>query len=499
MNDLAITSRRPTLHDFAAGLVVFLVAMPLCMGIATASNAPAVAGLISGIVGGIVVGLLSGSATSVTGPAGGLIPIVALQIASLGSFQAFLLAAVVAGVIQIVLGIARLGFLASFAPTSVVKGLLAAIGIIIVLKQIPHLIGNDLDPQGEMSFFQTNQRTTFSAIMAMFAGFHPGAAVIGFVSLGILILWGCSSRLKQAWIPGSLVAMAVAVVLSESFSRLGPQWAITGNHLLNVPVPENGGGYLGYLTFPDFAQWNNPDVYRAAFVIAVVGSLESLLSLEAIDRIDPLMRESPTNRELIAQGVGNSLAGLIGGIPMTIVIIRSSIGLSLGARTRATTIVQGVLLLAGLTMFPGAINRIPLAAIAAVLIASGSRLANPQILRRLYVQGGDQFLPFLATVVAIVLTDVLTGLLIGLAISTGFVLRSNLLRPMRRIRERHPSGEVLRIELPNQVSFLNKASLERSLMQIPPGGHVVIDGRQTDSIDSDVRALIEDFREKAGP
>ncbi len=499
MTELSTHSTRIGMKDLTAGVVVFLVSMPLCIGIATASGAPAHTGIIAGIIGGIVVGLLSGSHTSIAGPAGGLIPIVAWQIQSLGSYPAFLLAVVVAGALQLAMGLARLGFLASFAPTSVIKGLMAAIGVIVVLKQIPHILGHDSDPEGEMAFFQVDQRNTFSELAAIFGDYHLGAAVIGLSCLAILMLWNSSGRLKRSGVPGSLVAILWGVLLSEVFARVGGSWAVTGNHLLSIPVPKTGEGLSAFLAFPDFSQWNNPAVYRAAVVIAVVASLETLLSLEVIDRLDPFKRESPTSRELMAQGVGNTLCGFVGGIPLSTVIIRSSINVSMGAQSRWAAVLQGVLLLVGLTAIPSGLNRIPMASIAAVLMVTGFRLASPRVIRRMFAEGREQFLPFMITVLAIVLTDVLTGLLIGLAISIGFVLRSNLMRPLPSIRERHPSGDVLRIELGNQVSFLNKAALERALLDIPRGGHVVIDGRQTDYIDPDVRNLIDDFRERTGP
>jgi carbonic anhydrase len=484
--------------DVTAGLVVYLVALPLCLGVAKASEAPYFAGILAGIIGGIVVGLLSGSHTSVSGPAAGLTAVVATQIGKL-SFEGFLLAVVIGGIIQIVMGIARLGFLSSFVPTAVIKGLLAAIGIILILKQIPHVLGHDSDPEGEMAFFQWDERNTFTEILAILNDYHLGAALIGLTALAVLIVWDKVKFLKQLPIPSPLVAVLVGVSISEYLRTVGGPWVVSGSHLVEVPVSEGITGLKQFLTTPDFRQIGNPSVFLAGLTIAIVASLETLLNLEAVDRLDPHKRESPASRELVAQGIGNTLAGLVGGIPVTSVIVRSSVNVNMGATSKVSAIIHGVLLLTSVAFFPTWLNRIPLASLAAILLVTGFKLASPKIIKGLWREGREQFLPFAATVVAIVLTDLLIGIVIGLVISIGFVLRSNLLRPMRSTVEKHAGGDVLRIELASQVSFLNKAAIERALLDVPTGGHVLIDGRATEYIDPDVRHLIEEFKDRTGP
>lgn len=486
-------------RDLAAGLVVFLVALPLCLGIAVASDAPPFAGLLSGIVGGVMVGLLSGSHTSVSGPAAGLTAVVAAQIALLGSFQAFLLAVVLAGLIQIALGAARAGSLASFFPTSVIKGLLAAIGVILILKQIPHVVGHDPDPEGDMAFYQPDHGTTLSGLLHLASHFHPGAAAVGVASLALLIAWDRCRSLKRSPVPAPLVVVALGVGLSLAFGRLGGSWAIHASHLVQVPVAESLGGFVGFLQLPDFAQWRNPAVYRAALTIAAVTTLETLLNLEAVDRLDPRQRTSPPSRELVAQGVGNVLVGLIGGLPMTSVVIRSSVNINAGGRTKLAAVVHGLLLLFCVAALPAWLNRVPLACLAAILLVTGLKLVSPELVRRMWTEGRPQFIPFAATVVAIVVTDLLVGVLIGLAVSIGFILRSNMRRPLRRVIEKHLGGEVVHIDLANQVSFLNRAVLSRVLNEVPPGGHVLLDARDTDYFDPDVLDLIRDFAAQTGP
>ena len=497
MNQTAAPSRF-SFTDVTAGLVVYLVALPLCLGVAKASEAPYFAGILAGIIGGILVGLLSGSHTSVSGPAAGLTAVVATQIGKLG-FEGFLLAVVIGGVLQIMMGVARLGFLSSFVPTAVIKGLLAAIGIILILKQIPHVLGHDSDPEGEMAFFQWDERNTFSEILAVLNDYHLGAAFIGLTALAVLIIWDKVKFLKQLPIPSPLVAVLVGVGISEYLRTVGGPWVVSGSHMVEVPVSEGFTGLKQFLTTPDFHQIGNPAIFLAGLTIAIVASLETLLNLEAVDRLDPHKRESPASRELVAQGVGNTLAGLIGGIPVTSVIVRSSVNVNMGATSKVSAIVHGVLLLTSVAFFPTWLNRIPLASLAAILLVTGFKLASPKIIKGLWKEGREQFLPFAATVFAIVLTDLLIGIVIGLVISIGFVLRSNLLRPMRTMLEKHAGGDVLRIELASQVSFLNKAAIERALLDVPSGGHVLIDGRSTEYIDPDVRHLIDEFKERTGP
>ena len=486
-------------RDLTAGLVVFLVALPLCLGVALASNAPLLSGVLAGIVGGILVGILSGSHTSVSGPAAGLTAVVAAQIASLGSFEAFLLAVVIAGLIQIALGLARAGFLAAFFPSSVIKGLLAAIGVILILKQIPHVLGHDPDPEGDMAFLQPDDENTFSELGRLLGDIQPGAAVIGLVSIALLVVWDRWRSLKRSNIPAPLVVVLLGVGISLVFRRLGGRWVIEPSHLVQVPVADSLAGFFGLLPTPDFSQWSNPAVYIAAVTIAAVASLETLLNLEAVDKLDPQRRTSTPSRELMAQGIGNVVAGLIGGLPITSVIVRSSVNINAGGRTKLATIVHGVLLLVSVVFLPAWLNLIPLSCLAAILLVTGVKLASPALVRRMWDEGRYQFVPFALTVVAIVLTDLLIGVLIGLAVSIGFILRSNVRRPLRRIVEKHLGGEVVHIELANQVSFLNRAALARVLDEVPRGGHVLLDAQNTDYIDPDVLDLIRDFKEQTAP
>lgn len=498
MSEPSRFSSRALLKDLPAGLVVFLVALPLCLGIALASNAPLFSGVVAGIVGGIVVGALSGSHTSVSGPAAGLTAIIAAQIGALGSFRALLLAIVLAGLIQIALGVARAGFIAAFFPSSVIKGLLAAIGLILILKQIPHMLGHDTDPVGDMAFDQVDKENTFTELIATAFDLHTGAAVVGLVSLAVLVFWDKVKVLKQSLVPAPLLVVVLGVGLAELFAGFGDGWAIQRAHLVNVPVVTNGG-FDELLQTPDWSQILNPSLYVAAFTIAIVASLETLLNLEAVDRIDPEQRRSPPDRELWAQGVGNVVAGLVGGLPITSVIVRSSVNVNAGNKTRFSAIFHGVLLIGCVLLVPGLLNRIPLACLAAILVVTGFKLASPQLVRQMWAAGRPQFLPFVVTVVAIVATDLLKGIAVGLLVAIGFILRSNLTRPLRRVLEKHATGEVMRIELANQVSFLNRAALETALDAVPHGGHVLLDARNTDYIDPDVLDLLEDFRRTAAP
>ncbi len=486
-------------RDLAAGLVVFLVALPLCLGVALASGAPLFSGVLAGIVGGILVGLLSGSHTSVSGPAAGLTAIVAAEIVSLGSFPTFLLAVVLAGMIQIGLGLSRAGFIAAFFPSSVIKGLLAAIGTILILKQIPHVFGHDSDPEGEMSFQQPDHENTFSELLQIIDDLHPGAAAIGLMSILLLIVWDRWKVLKKSAIPAPLVVVLVGVGISLLFRRFGGVWSIEESHLVQVPVAESLTGFVGFLQYPDFSQWLNPAVYTAGATIAAVASLETLLNLEAVDKLDPQQRDSPTNRELVAQGIGNVVTGLIGGLPVTSVIVRSSVNINAGSRTKLAAIVHGVLLLTCVVLLPAWLNLIPLSCLAAILLVTGVKLVSPALIKQMWEQGRYQFIPFVATLLAIVFTDLLTGVGIGLAVSLAFILNSNMRRPVRRIEERHLGGSVLHIELANQVSFLNRAAISKALDEVQRGGHVLLDAQNTDYIDPDVLDLIRDFKEKKAP
>lgn len=487
------------ISDTKSGLVVFFVALPLCLGIALASGAPLMSGLLAGIVGGTMVGLLSGSHTSVSGPAAGLSAVVAAQILSLGSFSTFLMALILAGVIQIVLGLVKGGFISEFFPSSVIKGLLAAIGVIIIFKQIPHLIGHDSDPEGDMSFSQPDLETTFSELFRMFGDYQLGAAVVGLLSVGLLVLWDNWKPLKTSLFPAPVAVVLFGIATGLWFEHLGDPWVIKPSHLVQVPVAGNLAELFGLLPRPDFSQWMNPAVYTAGITLAVVASLETLLNLKAVDQLDRHQRTSPPNQELFAQGIGNVACGFIGGLPITSVIIRSSVNVNAGGKTKLATIIHGTLLLVSVPLIPVWLNAIPLSCLAAILLMTGIKLASPTLIKQMWSEGRYQFIPFAGTVVAIVFTDLLIGIIIGLTVAVGFILNSNMRRPVHRFVEKHLGGDVVHIELANQVSFLNRAALSKVLHEVPHQGRVLLDARNTDYIDPDVLDLIRDFTEKTGP
>ena len=484
--------------DLAGGLVVFLVALPLCLGIALASGAPMVAGIVSGVVGGLLVSWLSGSHTSVSGPAAGLVAVVLGQVAVLGSYEAFLVAVIMAGAIQILLGALRAGFIAAFFPSSVIKGLLAAIGLILILKQIPHMVGHDADPEGDMGFLQADGKNTISELFSSLFDLDPGALMIGLVSLAILLAWD-RSRFKKSLIPAPLVVVLLGVAVNLVLKAKGSSWAIGPSHLVQLPTVAGLGEFLRALPSPDLKAFGNPAIIMAAVTIAVVASLETLLNLEAVDKLDPRKRVSPPNRELMAQGAGNMVSGLLGGLPITSVIVRSSVNINAGAATRLSAFFHGALLALLVLFAPRWLNEIPLASLAAVLIVTGLKLASPALFRQMWAEGRSQFVPFIVTVLAIVFTDLLIGVLIGLGTGLAFILHSNYRRPILRFMEHHVSGDVLRIEFSNQVSFLNRAVLEQTLDSVPTDGHVVLDARNTDYIDPDILDLIDDFRKQTAP
>jgi carbonic anhydrase len=476
-----------------AGIVVFLVALPLCLGIALASGAPLFSGIISGIIGGIVVGAISGSHTSVSGPAAGLAAVVLASITKLGAFEILLASIFIAGVLQLILGVARAGFIANYIPSNVIKGLLAAIGILLILKQIPHAIGYDANHADETSFIQANGDNTFSAILHALDAITPGALIIALVSMVILVYWDKTPLKNVKLLPAPLFVVALSVLLHLAFNRFFPALSIAPAHLVDIP-PLDIGNLGNYLNFPDLAHFTNHDVWLVGITIAIVASLETLLNVEAVDKLDPHKRETPPNRELVAQGVGNICAGLLGGLPLTSVIVRSSVNVQNDNRTKASAIFHGVLLLASVLVLAPALNLIPLAALAAILIVTGYKLAKVSLFRDMYKKGWSQFVPFAVTVAAIVLTDLLTGVLIGLAASLFYLMRSNFRNPFSIEQYRLHIGEVVKMELPNQVSFLNKATIKSALWDIPANANVLIDAGNTDYIDHDVLEIIADYR-----
>ncbi|MCO6045086.1 SulP family inorganic anion transporter [Aeoliella sp. ICT_H6.2] len=493
--------------DLLSGLVVFLVALPLCLGIAQASrpagmdDPPLIAGLLTGIIAGLVVALISRSHTSVSGPAAGLTAIIATQISNLGSYEAFLVAVILGGVLQVVMGVLKAGALSAFFPSSVIKGLLAAIGVILILKEIPHLVGHDTDPHGEMAYQQPDEHTTFSELWSLLetGDIHVGAATIGLISVAVLLIWGRVKFLKHLPIPGALAVVLLGVGLHLWFRTIGGAMAITADHLVDIPVAKTAQEFVGFFRFPDFSALLSPTVYVAGITVAIVASLETLLNLEAVDKLDPERRFSPPSRELLAQGVGNIATGFIGGLPMTSVIIRSSVNVNSGCKTKRSAFFHGILLAVCVGFFPQYLNMIPISALAAILLVTGFKLASPKLIAEMWSEGRYQFLPFVITVVSIVFTDLLIGILIGLGVALLFILNSNLRRPVRRIVETHLGGDVMHIELANQVSFLNKAALDKVFSEAPAGSNVLIDASGTDYIDPDVLSLIRDFKNNIAP
>jgi len=481
--------------DIQAGLVVFLVALPLCLGIALASGAPLFAGIISGVIGGIVVGVMSGSQLSVSGPAAGLTAIVLAAITSLGSYETFLLAVVLAGGIQILLGLAKAGTISNYFPSNVIEGMLTAIGVIIILKQLPHAIGYDVDNEGDFFFIETGTgHNTFSAIVDAINYSHPGAIIVTLVSLAILIAFNKLDFLKKIKVvPGALVAVVIGVVLNELFISSGSTLAISQEHLVNLPVADSFDSFLGQFTFPDYTAFTNINVWIVAITIAVVASIETLLCIEASDKMDPLKRYTNTNKELVAQGTGNILSGLIGGLPMTSVIVRTSANINTGGRTKVATITHGVFLLVAVVSIPFILNKIPLASLAAILLMIGYKLASPKVFKHMWTTGKYQFIPFIITVVAVVFTDLLKGVAIGLVVSVFFILRANLKLAYFFRKEDYHEGELIVIHLAQEVSFLNKAAIKQTLSHLPENSKLLLDATDTFYIDHDVVQLIRDF------
>jgi len=476
--------------DIPASIVVFLVAMPLCLGIALASGAPLFSGLISGIIGGIVVGALSKSPLGVSGPAAGLAVIVLNAISDLGAFDIFLVAVILAGIIQLIMGFAKAGIIAYFFPSSVIHGMLAGIGILIFLKQIPHAFGYDEVPEGEW-------HNIFQELIALVKvnSIEQGVVTITVVSLAILILWNTKLFQKLKFtklIQGPLVAVIIGIVLVKIFESI-PALTIDRSHLVNVPVPDSVSSFFSNFSLPNFKALSNPDVYITAIIIAVVASLETLLCVEASDKQDTLKRITPTNRELKAQGVGNIIAGFIGGLPVTQVIVRSSANQQSGGKTKASTIIHGFLLLISIIAIPKVLNMIPLGVLAAILLVVGYKLAKPTLFKRMYKEGWGQLIPFVVTIVGIVLTDLLMGIAMGVAVAVIIILINNFKIPFKLLEENLEGVETIRIKLSEDVSFLNKASILKTLDQIPNDASIVIDAVNTKFIHFDVIEIIENF------
>ena len=481
--------------DLASGLVVFLVALPLCLGIALASGAPLFSGIISGIVGGIVVGYLSQSHLSVSGPAAGLTAIVLTAITDIGSFNAFLLAVLLAGLIQLALGFIKAGSISNYFPTNVIEGMLAGIGVIIILKQIPHAFGYDPDFDGDESFLQPDGQNSFSEIFNIFDHVQLGSIVIASISLLILILWNKVDVLQKIkLIPPALVAVIVSILLNEFFIQSGSNFAITKEHLVSLPVPTTLEEFKNIIVTPDFTEISNSKVWIVAITIAVVASIETLLCIEASDRMDALKRYTNTNVELKAQGIGNIISALLGGLPMTSVVVRTSANNAAGAKSKMSAIIHGLLLLVSVLTIPLILNKIPLATLAAVLLLVGYKLANPATIKHFWEKGKYQFIPFIATFGAVVFTDLLKGVALGMIISIIFVLKGNMKRAYHFKKEEYHDGDIIHIDLAQEVSFLNKAAIKETIASIPKNSSVVINASDTVYIAHDVLDLIKEFK-----
>jgi MFS superfamily sulfate permease-like transporter len=478
--------------DFPAAIVVLLVAVPLCLGIALGSNAPLFSGIIAGIVGGIVVGVLSGSHLSVSGPAAGLTVIVAAGIARLESFDVFLLAVVIAGILQVVFGFLKAGIIGDYVPNAVIKGMLAAIGIILILKQIPHLFGYDRDFEGDEAFLQPDNQNTFSELFNALNFIQPGAVLIGLTAMAILLIWELKfikSKKVFQLVPGALVAVIAGTLLNEWLKSSGSELALKATHLVALPVAATTTEFFTFFTFPDLSSAANPQVWITAITLAVVASLESLLSIEAVDKLDPYKRMTPNNRELKAQGVGNIVSGMLGGLPVTSVIVRSSANVSAGAKSKNSTILHGLMMLALVSTTPWLLNKIPLSALASVLIFVGYKLAKVSLFREYYAKGFDQFMPFVVTILAILLTDLLEGIVIGILVGLFFLVRSNFRSAMLVVSDKN--NYLLRLR--KDVSFLNKPLVKNALESIPENAYLVIDLSRADFIDQDIADSINEF------
>lgn len=482
--------------DFASGLVVFLVALPLCLGIAMASGAPLFSGIISGIIGGIVVGYLSKSHLSVSGPAAGLTAIILTAITDLGAFNIFLTAVFIAGLIQLILGFIKAGTISNFFPSNVIEGMLAGIGIIIILKQLPHAFGYDSDFEGDQSFLQANGNNTIDSLLNIFNYVQLGSIIITLLSIAILISWEKVPFLKKLkLVPGALVAVITGIVLNEIFISSGSNLAIAKEHLVTLPVPTSFEELKQMIVTPNFAEGIlNPKVWIVGATIAIVASIETLLCIEAADRMDAHKRYTNTNVELIAQGIGNMISSLIGGLPMTSVVVRTSANNNAGAKSKMSAIIHGVLLLISVLAIPAILNKIPLATLAAILLVVGYKLAKPATFLHFWKYGKYQFVPFIATLLAVVFTDLLKGVSLGIVISIIFILRGNLKKAYFFRKEEYEDGDIIHIDLAQEVSFLNKAAIKLTLNHIPENSRVIINAEDTIYIAHDILDLIHEFK-----
>ncbi|SFZ90449.1 Sulfate permease, MFS superfamily [Flaviramulus basaltis] len=486
--------------DLPASIVVFFVALPLCLGIALASGAPLFSGLISGIIGGVIVGSLSGSKIGVSGPAAGLAAIVLTAIGTLGGYQNFLVAVVLGGVIQLLFGVLKAGVIGYYFPSSVIKGMLTGIGIIIILKQIPHFFGYDAEPEGADSFFVISGENTFSAILNVLDNITVGSMTVGFIALAILLLWDKiltkKGRIFQL-IQGPLVAVVVGIIF-YSLTQSNEAFAISPSHLVSVPVPEDASSFLAQFSFPNFNAITNPDIWVIAFTIALVASLETLLCVEATDKLDPNKNVTPTNRELLAQGTGNIISGLIGGLPITQVIVRSSANIQSGGVSKMSAIIHGFFLLISVILIPRLLNMIPLSVLAAILLIVGYKLAKPALFKKMYDLGWKQWIPFTVTVFGIVFIDLLYGIGLGLAVGIVVILlKSYQNSHFLHIEDKSNGKHKIKMTLAEEVTFFNKGAILKELDSLPRDTYLEIDILKTRYLDNDIIEILEDFAYKA--
>jgi len=487
--------------DGPAGLVVYLVALPLCLGIALASTGRPdllFSGIIAGFVGGIVVGLFSGSPVGVSGPAAGLVVIVLTALQTLSSFEALLLAIVLAGAIQLLAGYLRAGIIGYYFPSSVIKGMLAAIGLTLIIKEIPHALGYDKDFMGDEELVHIGKSNSFIDIYYALKYNSIGAIIICLVSLALLILFDrpfMKNITLFRYIPGALFVVLSGILLNLLFIGVMPQWALSGEHVVQLPLAQNVNDFINFFKFPDFAAITNPKVYVVAFTIAIVASIETLLCVEATDKLDPLKRSTPTNQELKAQGIGNMVSGLIGGLPITQVIVRSSANINAGGRTKLAAIIHGAILFLSAIFIPTVLNLIPLASLAAILLMVGYKLSNISLYTKMYKLGWEQFIPFIVTVIAILATDLLKGIGIGMFFAIYFILKKNYLNSYNKEESKLPDGtSVVVLKLAEEVTFLNKGMIQKTLYKLPKGSKVIIDGSKSENIDYDVLEIIQEFK-----
>ncbi|MEO5891697.1 MAG: SulP family inorganic anion transporter [Ferruginibacter sp.] len=512
MKDSKGSAFRYLKNDLPSGLVVFLVALPLCLGISLASGAPFFSGLISGIIGGVVIGSLSGSKLSVSGPAAGLAALVLAAITNIGAFDLFLCAVLIAGILQVLMSLARLGGIANYFPSSVIKGMLTSIGILIIAKQIPHAVGYDKDEKGHLTELFPFGDEDWHELLKPLQHIDVGVFIICIVSILIMLVWErpfIKNRVK--FIPGALVAVLVSIGINEIFKATQSTFLVGEEHLVQIKAAKSASEFFSFFTLPDFSGFLNSKVVVTGFMIAIIATLETLLSIEAVDNLDPERNVTNTNRELLAQGIGNAISGLIGGLPITSVIVRSSANLHAGAKSKLSTIFHGLLLLVCVVTIPRLLNFIPLSALAAILLLTGYKLCKLSVFSKMLKNGKYQSIPFFVTVTVIIGIDLLglykplkgegllVGVIAGLAAAFGAILHGNLKNSYFFHKDKHREGDIIQIRLAEEVSFLNKAAIRETLDHIPNNSNVVIDASHTDYIDFDVLELIKEFRDIKAP